>query len=89
MTDEDGSDCDLSGSGGSETGPTEVQLSIDAILELLADWRRRDLLERLVGAPTATATIDELIEHLAEREAEARNERLERWLERVRDDVED
>ncbi len=75
MTDEDPGDrCEGSGCKGKGTETTEVQLSIDAVLELLADWRRRELLARLIRSPTQT-TIDQLIEHLAERETEARNER--------------
>lgn len=77
MTDEEPCDhCgDADGGSGASGRRPDAQLSMDAVLELLADRRRRELLERLFSQPSETTTIDELVEHLMDRESEARNER--------------
>ena len=54
------------------------RLSIDTILELLAHRYRRDLLGYLYDRPERTQTIEELTEHVLERETGMRNEQRSR-----------
>ena len=60
----------------SQTGA--YRLSIDTILELLAHKHRRDLLGYLYDGPAGEPTLDELAEHVIEREMSVRNERPSR-----------
>lgn len=53
----------------------EVSLSLDAILYLLADHHRRDLLRYLVESPGETCSFDECTDHLVTRGAERAEER--------------
>lgn len=52
-----------------------VPLSLDATLELLANYDRRCILEYLMESQHGTATVDELVEHLLEKQAERTGER--------------
>lgn len=45
-------------------------LSVDAILSLLADHQRRDLLRHLIESPEQTATLEECVQHILQREEE-------------------
>lgn len=50
-------------------------LSLDAVLHVLADRYRRDLLRYLIDKDDETATVEECTNHLIEREAERTGER--------------
>lgn len=59
----------------SDAGLHEVSLSLDAVLYVLADQHRRDLLRYLVESPGDTCSFDECVSHLVRREAERGDER--------------
>lgn len=59
---------------GGNTAVHDVSLSLDAILSLLAHHQRRDLLEYLSGSSAPTATVEECVGHIVQRE-EARTGR--------------
>lgn len=54
---------------------TNVTLSLDSTLELLSDYQRRAILQFLVETPDNTATINELVNNLAEQEGARTGER--------------
>lgn len=76
-----GNEADNGDNGESESGLEsdedvhEVSLSVDAILSLLANHQRRDLLQYFLDVPDRTATVDECISHLLERCEERTGER--------------
>ncbi|WP_415381591.1 ArsR family transcriptional regulator [Halosimplex sp. TS25] len=57
---------------GRESGTDEehyaASLSVDAVLSLLADHQRRDLLRHLIDSNEQTASLDECVRHLLQRE---------------------
>lgn len=53
----------------------DVSLSLDAILSLLANQQRRDLLHYLTDSSAQTAPLDECVGHLMEREEERSGQR--------------
>jgi len=69
--------CNEAGHGepGEESPAGNVTLSLDATLELLANHDRRAVISYLRDAPSQTATVDELADHLAERRAARTGER--------------
>lgn len=60
---------------GADTGLHEVSLSLDTILSLLAHHRRRDLLQYLAWEPAPTVSVEECVDHLADREEDRSGER--------------
>lgn len=52
----------------------EATLTIDATLDLLAKWERREILTYLVDSSNQCATIADLVEHLIDRHAEREGE---------------
>jgi hypothetical protein len=53
-----------------DADPHGVSLSLDTVLSLLADHRRRDLLQHLREQPDRPASVEECVEFLVEQEAE-------------------
>lgn len=65
-------DDDATGHSANETGSGVQQstLSLDAILELLASAQRREILRALRDESDHTATVDELVAHVVDRETQ-------------------
>ncbi|WP_198661980.1 ArsR/SmtB family transcription factor [Halorussus litoreus] len=57
--------------GSDQPAADAVSLSLDETLEILANYERRRILGYLMNAPSATASADELVEHLLAQQADA------------------
>lgn len=62
-------DGDSDSEDGSTGGPAGT-LSLDAIISMLAHQRRRDLLSYLESEPTRTASVNECVSYIVDREEE-------------------